>query len=50
MQVIGSYNQYQNNGNGYNKEFPFYGEHSYSGSNIYRGYIHQFTNQKLKKN
>lgn len=49
MQVIGRYNQYQNNGNGYNRGFPFYGEHTYSGTNIYRGYFHQFINQKLKK-
>ncbi|UZT99333.1 RHS repeat-associated core domain-containing protein [Chryseobacterium fluminis] len=55
MQAVGGYNQFQNNrsgffnGNGYNKGFPFYGEHTYSGTNIYRGYFHQFTNQKLKK-
>ncbi|MFN1219099.1 hypothetical protein ACKW6Q_19215 [Chryseobacterium kwangjuense] len=55
MQVVGGYNQFQNNrsgffnGNGYNKGFPFYGKHTYSGTNIYRGYFHQFTNQKLKK-
>jgi RHS repeat-associated protein len=55
MQAVGGYNQFQNNrsgffnGNGYNEGFPFYGEHTYSGTNIYRGYFHQFTNQKLKK-
>ena len=55
MQVVGGYNQYQNNrGNfidnkGYNKGFPFYGEHAYSGVNIYRGYFKQFTNKKLHK-
>jgi hypothetical protein len=55
MQAVGGYNQFQNNrsgffnGNGYNKGFPFYGEHTYSGTNIYRGYFHQFTNQKLQK-
>jgi len=53
MQAVGGYNQFQTNrggffnGNGYNKGFPFYGEHTYSGTNIYRGYFHQFTNQKL---
>ncbi|WP_313090210.1 RHS repeat-associated core domain-containing protein [Chryseobacterium flavum] len=55
MQAVGGYNQFQNNrsgffnGNGYNKGFPFYGEHTYSGTNIYRGYFHQFNNQKLQK-
>jgi RHS repeat-associated protein len=55
MQAVGGYNQFQNNrngffsGNGYNKGFPFYGEHTYSGMNIYRGYFHQFTNQKIHK-
>lgn len=55
MQAVGGYNQFQNNrsgffnGNGYNKGFPFYGEHTYSGTNIYRGYFHQFTNQKLHR-
>ena len=55
MLFVGGYNQFQNNregfmkGNGYNKGFPFYGEHTYSGFNIYRGYFHQFTNQKLHK-
>ncbi|SHN08561.1 hypothetical protein SAMN05444360_1462 [Chryseobacterium carnipullorum] len=49
MKVVGGYNQYQNDGSVYNKGFPFYGEHTYSGTNIYRGYFHQFTNQKLKR-
>lgn len=49
MQAVGGYNQFQNKGNGYNKGFPFFGEHTYSGSNIYRGYFHQFTNHKLSK-
>ena len=39
MPVVGWYNQHQNNGNGYNFGFPFYGEHTYSGTNIYRGYF-----------
>ncbi|MDN3692624.1 RHS repeat-associated core domain-containing protein [Chryseobacterium tructae] len=55
MQAVGGYNQFKNNrngffnGNGYNKGFPFYGEHTYSGMNIYRGYFHQFTNQKIHR-
>lgn len=55
MQVVGAYNQFQNNrknfikGKGYNKDFPFYGEHAYSGANIYRGYFRQFTTKKLHK-
>jgi hypothetical protein len=39
MPVVGAYNQYQNKGNGYNPGFPFYGEHTYSGTNIYSGYF-----------
>ena len=39
MPVVGAYNQYQNNGNGYNSGFPFYGEHTYSGTSIYQGYF-----------
>ena len=39
MPFVGKYNQYQNNGNGYNSGFPFYGEHTYSGTNIYKGYF-----------
>ncbi|MBQ3381829.1 MAG: hypothetical protein IJG54_00630 [Bacteroidales bacterium] len=38
MPYVGFYNQWDNNGNGYNKGFPYYGEHSYSGSYIYLGY------------
>ncbi|MBB4806998.1 RHS repeat-associated protein [Chryseobacterium defluvii] len=55
MQAVGGYNQFRNNranffkGDGYNQGFPFYGEHTYSGTNIYRGYFHQFTNQKLSR-
>ncbi len=49
MRFVGAYNQYQNNrqnflnGKIYNAGFPFYGEHTYSGTNIYRGYFHQFS-------
>ena len=39
MPVVGAYNQYQNNGNGYNAGWPFYGEHTYSGTGIYFGYF-----------
>ena len=39
MPLVGSYNQFKNEGNGYNKGFPFYGEHSYSGSYIFYGYF-----------
>ena len=39
MRPVGKYNQKQNNGNGYNSGFPFYGEHTYSGTNIYSGYF-----------
>jgi len=37
--VAGWYNQKQNNGNGYNSGYPFYGEHTYSGTNIFEGYF-----------
>jgi len=39
MPVVGAYNQHQNNGNGYNAGWPFYGEHTYSGTGIYLGYF-----------
>jgi len=41
MRVVGAYNQSQNNGNGYNAGWPFYGEHTYSGTYIYFGYFGQ---------
>lgn len=39
MPVVGAYNQSQNHGNGYNSGWPFYGEHTYSGTGIYYGYF-----------
>ena len=39
MEKVGLYNQSQNNGTGYNMGFPYYGEHTYSGSYIYLGYF-----------
>ncbi len=39
MPVVGAYNQYKNTGNGYNAGFPFYGEHTYSGTNILKGFF-----------
>ncbi|WP_199414973.1 hypothetical protein [Chitinophaga silvisoli] len=39
MEKVGSYNQSQNGGNGYNAGAPYYGEHTYSGSYIYYGYF-----------
>ena len=41
MPFVGKYNQIQNKGNGYNSGFPFYGEHTYSGTNIYNGYFNK---------
>jgi len=38
MKQVGAYNQSQNNGNGYNAGWPFYGEHTYSGTYIYFGF------------
>jgi RHS repeat-associated protein len=38
---IGPYNQSANKGNGYNKGWPYYGEHSYSGWYIYNGFFRQ---------
>jgi hypothetical protein len=37
--VVGVYNQYQNGGNGYNAGYPFFGEHTYSGTGIYSGFF-----------
>jgi hypothetical protein len=45
MPFVGKYNQKQNNGMGYNSEFPYYGEHTYSGSYIYYGYFGSFNNK-----
>ena len=42
MQKVGEYNQKQNTGQGYNKGFPYFGEHMYSGSYIYYGYYGKF--------
>jgi hypothetical protein len=39
MPVVGAYNQHQNNGNGYNSGWPFFGEETYSGTGIYQGYF-----------
>ncbi len=39
MPMVGAYNQHQNNGTGYNSGWPFYGEHTYSGTGIYFGYF-----------
>ncbi|WP_262712125.1 RHS repeat-associated core domain-containing protein [Flavobacterium salilacus] len=39
MPTIGGYNQSQNSGNGYNSGYPFYGEHTYSGTGIFQGYF-----------
>ena len=43
MKIVGGYNQKQNNGNGYNSGFPFFGEHTYSGSYIFYGYFGYFS-------
>jgi hypothetical protein len=42
MGKVGAYNQSQNNGNGYNSGFPYFGEHTYSGSYIYYGFFGKF--------
>ena len=42
MKKVGEYNQNHNGGNGYNKGFPYYGEHTYSGSYIYLGYFGKY--------
>lgn len=39
IQKVGAYNQRQNKDGGYNSGFPYYGEHTYSGSYIYYGYF-----------
>jgi RHS repeat-associated protein len=39
MPVVGAYNQHQNGGNGYNAGYPFFGEHTYSGTGIYSGFF-----------
>jgi hypothetical protein len=39
MPAVGAYNQFRNDGNGYNSGFPFYGEHTYSGTGIYQGFF-----------
>jgi hypothetical protein len=38
MPVVGYFNQKHNDGNGYNSVPPFYGEHTYSGTDIFAGY------------
>ncbi|WP_260429788.1 RHS repeat-associated core domain-containing protein [Schleiferia thermophila] len=42
MPEVGKYNQKANQGTGYNSGFPYYGEHTYSGSYIYYGYFGSF--------
>ena len=42
MGKVGEYNQRQNRGNGYNNGYPYFGEHTYSGSYIYYGYFGSF--------
>ena len=42
MRLVGAYNQYKNDGNGYNSDAPFYGEHDYSGTFIYFGYFGKY--------
>jgi RHS repeat-associated protein len=39
MKDVGEYNQKTNGGNGYNAGWPFYGEHTLSGSAIFLGYF-----------
>jgi hypothetical protein len=39
MTVVGLYNQIKNDGNGYNSGWPFFGEHTLSGSAIYYGFL-----------
>jgi hypothetical protein len=39
MPIVGSYNQKQHDGNGYNAGWPFFGEHTYSGTGIYYGFF-----------
>jgi RHS repeat-associated protein len=42
MEKAGEYNRSQHNGKEYNKGFPYFGEHTYSGSFIYYGYFGRF--------
>ncbi|SDI87501.1 RHS repeat-associated core domain-containing protein [Chryseobacterium taeanense] len=43
MPRVGAYNQSQNKGaTGYNSGWPFYGEHTFSGSYIFHGYYGRF--------
>ncbi|MGM5630288.1 RHS repeat-associated core domain-containing protein [Apibacter raozihei] len=49
MPFVGKYNQYQNGGNGYNKGYPFYGEHTYYGSGIYNGFYFKANYSKYLK-
>ncbi len=43
MPKVGAYNQSQNKGaTGYNSGWPFYGEHTFSGSYIFHGYYGRF--------
>lgn len=39
MPIVGAYNQYKQGWPIYNMSAPFYGEHTYSGTNIYDGYF-----------
>ncbi len=39
LEKVESYNQSQNKASGNNMGFPYYGEHTYSGSYIYFGYF-----------
>jgi RHS repeat-associated protein len=41
MPFVGLYNQIKNGGNGYNMGYPFFGEHTYSGTNIYNGFFNK---------
>ena len=42
MKEVGKYNQDHNGGNGYNNGYPYFGEHTYSGSFIFYGYWGKF--------
>lgn len=42
MGEVGAYNQGQNSGKGYNQGFPYFGEHTYSGSYIHYGFFGKF--------
>jgi hypothetical protein len=42
MKKVGVYNQSQNKGMNYNSGFPYFGEHTYSGSYIHYGYFGKF--------